>query len=264
MQRKLKSGPCLGILEPRDKVLVRNSSQRGSPGNLRSFWEQVAEVIQRHENDVTYTIKTIAQPEKVRTLHRNMLAMRKEAMEQDQRDLSNQSDAAEGDEEGLELTPRQLLQLHSITPQVPKQRQFGTSSRSNLKQAASKEVQELTSDLTEEGTNVDFEVSERSAKSSDKIRAPVYPTQNKNKTHKPSSKITPTILNTTKNKARVTKVVEITDMPKVSNIDKPSYTRIKKIIEILDTPALPVNTADQALTTETPPPPPQNLIELKR
>ena len=264
VQRKLKSGPCLGILEPRNKVLVRNSSQRGSPGNLRSFWEQVAEVIQRHENDVTYTIKTIAQPEKVRTLHRNMLAMRKETMEQDQRDLSNQSDAAEGDEEGLELTPRQLLQLHSITPQVPKQRQFGTSSRPNLKQAAPKEVQELTSDLTKEGTNVDFEVSERSAKSSDKIRAPVYPTQNKNKTHKPSSKITPTILNTTKNKARVTKVVEITDMPKVSNIDKPSYTRIKKIIEILDTPALPVNTADQALTTETPPPPPQNLIELKR
>ena len=37
VQRKLKSGPCLGILEPRDKVLVRNSSQRGSPGNLRYF-----------------------------------------------------------------------------------------------------------------------------------------------------------------------------------------------------------------------------------
>ena len=40
-------------------------------------------------------------------------------------------------------------------------------------------------------------------------------------------------------------------MPKVSNIDKPSYPRMKKIIEILDTPKLPVNTADQALTTET-------------
>ena len=42
-------------------------------------------------------------------------------------------------------------------------------------------------------------------------------------------------------------------MPKVSNIDKPSHLRIKKIIEILDTPKLPVNTAHQALTTETPP-----------
>ena len=42
-------------------------------------------------------------------------------------------------------------------------------------------------------------------------------------------------------------------MPKVSNTDKPSHPRIKKIIEILDTPELPVNTADQALATETPP-----------
>ena len=40
-------------------------------------------------------------------------------------------------------------------------------------------------------------------------------------------------------------------MPKVSNIDKPSYPRMKKIIKILDTPKLPVNTADQALTAET-------------
>ena len=96
-------------------------------------------------------------------------------------DLSNQSDASESDEEELELTPRQLLQLHSITPQVPKQRQFGTSSRPNLKQTAPKEVQELTSNLTEEGTNVDSEVTERSAESGDKITAPVYPTQNKNK-----------------------------------------------------------------------------------
>ena len=42
-------------------------------------------------------------------------------------------------------------------------------------------------------------------------------------------------------------------MPKVSNIDKPSHPRIKKITEILDTPELSVNTADWALTAETPP-----------
>ena len=60
VERKLKSGPCLGTLEPGDKVLVRNLSPRGGPGKLRSFWEhEVAEVIQRHENDVTYTIQTI-------------------------------------------------------------------------------------------------------------------------------------------------------------------------------------------------------------
>ena len=200
-------------------------------------------------------------PIKIKSQKKVKSAMRKEAMEQDQRDLSNQSDASESDERELELTPRQLLQLHSITPQVPKQRQFGTSSRPNLKQTAPKEVQKLTSDLTEEGTNVDFEVTERSAETSDKIKAPVYPIQNKNKTHKPSTKIRPTILDTTKNKAKVTKVVEITDMPKVSNIDKPSHPRIKKLIEILDTPELPVNTADQALTTETPPTTEFNRIE---
>ena len=137
-------------LQPGDKVLVRNLSPRDDPGKLRLFWEQeVAEVMQRHENDVTYTIRAISQPEKVRTLHRNMLmpvnhilqtiddalnicfinpqkkvksAMRKEAIEQDQRDLLCPSNASESDEEELDPTLGQLLQLHSITPQVLKQR----------------------------------------------------------------------------------------------------------------------------------------------
>ena len=40
-------------------------------------------------------------------------------------------------------------------------------------------------------------------------------------------------------------------MLKVSNIGKPTNPRIKQIIEVLDTPELPVNTVDQSLTTET-------------
>ena len=87
------------------------------------------------------------------------------------------------------------------------------------------------------------------------MTAPKYPIQNKNK-------ITPTVLDTTKNKIRVTKVVQIMDMPKLSNIDRPSHTRIKKIIEILGASELPVNTVDQALTTEAPLP--QNVVELKK
>ena len=39
-------------------------------------------------------------------------------------------------------------------------------------------------------------------------------------------------------------------MPKVSNIDKPSHSRIKKN-EILNTLELPLNSVDQALTLET-------------
>ena len=188
---------------------------------------------------------------KVKPQNKFTSAMRKEATEQDQRDLLNPSDASESDEEELELTPRQLLQLHSVTPQLPKERQFELSSRPNFKLTAPKEVQEIISNMTEEGADLELEVTERSAESSNKITDPLYPTQNKHKTHKSSSKITPTVLDTTKNKTRVTKVVEITDMPKVSNIDKPSHPRIKKIIEIPDTPELPVNTATPAVTTET-------------
>ena len=83
--------------------------------------------------------------------------IRKELMEHDQRDLSNPSNAPETDDEELEPTLRQLFQLHSITPQIPKQRQFETSSKPTLKQTSPRVVQELTSELAEEGTDVDFE-----------------------------------------------------------------------------------------------------------
>ena len=74
VQWNFKLGLCPGILGPGDKVLVRNLSPRGGPQKLRLFWKQaVAEVIQRHENNVIYIIKTISQPEKGLTLHRNML-----------------------------------------------------------------------------------------------------------------------------------------------------------------------------------------------
>ena len=69
-------------------------------------------------------------------------------MEKDHRDLSNPKYASENYEEQLELTPRQLVQIFSIDPQLPKQKQFETSSQPKLKQTAPKEVQHLTSILT--------------------------------------------------------------------------------------------------------------------
>ena len=98
----------------------------------------------------------------------------------------------------------------------------------------------LTSALTKEGTNIDFEVTERSTDSSDKKTAPVYPTQSKNKTQNSSSKIIPIVLDTTKNNTRVTKVVAIMDMSKISYIDKLLHPRIKK--RQLKLSELPVNT----------------------
>ena len=114
-------------------------------------------------------------------------------------------------------------------------------------------MQALTSKLTEEGTNADFELTERSTECNEKITIPVYSTQNKNKTQEPSGKITPTVLDTTKSKTKVTKVAEITDIPKISNIDKVSHPRFEKIIEFLDTPALRKNSGDQDLTKKAPP-----------
>lgn len=132
-------------------------------------------------------------PMKIKPQKKVKPVIRKEAVEQDQRDLPNPRAASESDEDELQLTPRQLHQLHSITPQVPKQKQFETSNRPNLKQVAPKEVPELTSELTEEGTNVDFEITEKGTKSSDKIRAPVNSTQNISKNKKSSGKISPTV-----------------------------------------------------------------------
>ena len=54
-------------------------------------------------------------------------------MEQDQINLSSPNEASEIDEEEFELSPRQFFQLHFVTPKVPKQRQFETSSRPILK-----------------------------------------------------------------------------------------------------------------------------------
>ena len=72
-----------------------------------------------------------------------------------------------------------------------------------------------------------------------------------NTTQKSSSKITPSVLNRTKNKTKVTQVIEIPAILQVSSIEKSLQPRTTKITEIIDTPEWPVNTSDQALTTET-------------
>ena len=69
-------GPLTAVLEKGDRVLIRNLSERGGTGKMRSFWEDKVHVIIENLNSENITYKV--QPEndlngKIRTLHRNML-----------------------------------------------------------------------------------------------------------------------------------------------------------------------------------------------